>query len=220
MENATNGLIPTRQTLLSRLKDWDDRESWNEFFETYWKLIYSAATKSGLTDSEAQDVVQDTVIAVSKSLPNFKYNPEVGSFKSWLLHVTKWRIIDELRKRPQEKRAWRPPAENDTLRTDVIARLPDPNGFDLQKVWDEEWKQNLVDAAIERVKKKADSKQYQIFDLCVIKEWPISKITKTLRISAAQVYLHKHRISQLVKKELKALEARHNANVPPFKGKI
>src|SRR5688572_618544 len=33
--------IPTRQSLLSRLRDWDDRESWNDFFETYWKLIYS-----------------------------------------------------------------------------------------------------------------------------------------------------------------------------------
>jgi|ERR1043166_1371404 RNA polymerase sigma-70 factor (ECF subfamily) len=218
METVINEMIPTRQTLLSRLKDWDDRESWNDFFETYWKLIYSAAIKSGLTDSEAQDVVQDTVIAVSKSLPNFKYNPEVGSFKSWLLHVTKWRIIDQLRSRPEEKRALAPSPEQD--RTDVIARIPDPNGLDLQKIWDDEWKQNLVDAAIERVKKKADPKQYQVFDLYVLKEWPIAKITKTLHISAAKVYLTKHRITQLIKKETRSLEARHSAGRRPAQGKI
>ncbi len=60
--------IPTRQSLLSRLKDWDDRESWKDFFNTYWKLIYGVAIKSGLSDAEAQDVVQEAVISVAKKM--------------------------------------------------------------------------------------------------------------------------------------------------------
>ena len=43
---------PTRQTLLSRLRDWEDRESWQEFFDSYWKLIYRAGRKAGLTDAD------------------------------------------------------------------------------------------------------------------------------------------------------------------------
>src|SRR2546423_9575172 len=58
--------VPTRYTLLSRLHDWDDAESWREFFETYWRLIYSIAMKSGLNEAEAEDVVQETVICVAK----------------------------------------------------------------------------------------------------------------------------------------------------------
>ena len=54
--------IPTRWSLISRLKDWDDRESWKNFFDTYWKLIYGAAIKAGLSDVEAEEVVQETVI--------------------------------------------------------------------------------------------------------------------------------------------------------------
>src|SRR6266404_6988744 len=77
--------IPTRQSLLSRLRDWNDQESWKVFFDTYWKLIYNAARRAGLSEAEAQDVVQDTVISVSKSMPNFKYHEDQGSFKSWLL---------------------------------------------------------------------------------------------------------------------------------------
>ena len=76
--------IPTRQSLLSRLKSWDDQESWRDFFNTYWKLIYGAAVKSGLNDAEAQDVVQDTVITVAKKMEDFKYDPAVDSFKGWL----------------------------------------------------------------------------------------------------------------------------------------
>ena len=62
-------LIPTRATLLHRLKDWQDQSSWQQFFDTYWKLIYSFALKSGLTEQEAQDAVQETLLAVAKRMP-------------------------------------------------------------------------------------------------------------------------------------------------------
>ena len=66
MKPAKHDSIPTRHSLLNRLKDWRDEASWREFFETYWELIYNVARKAGLNDAEAQDVVQETVIAVAK----------------------------------------------------------------------------------------------------------------------------------------------------------
>src|SRR5262252_3704320 len=68
-------LIPTRESLLSRLKNWEDRESWQDFFDIYWKLIYSMARKAELTDAEAQDIVQETVISVARKIEGFKYDP-------------------------------------------------------------------------------------------------------------------------------------------------
>ena len=96
-----NELIPTRTTLLGRLKDWRDNSSWQEFFDTYWKLIYGFAIKAGLNEAEAEDVVQETMISVAKKIPGFKYNRNIGSFKGWLLMTTRWRIIDQFRKRGQ-----------------------------------------------------------------------------------------------------------------------
>src|SRR6266446_1215878 len=95
--NKTDELIPTRKSLLSRLKNWDDQESWRVFFETYWKLIYTTGIKAGLTETEAQDVVQETVISILKSMGDFKYQSNNASFKSWLLQLTSWRITDQLR---------------------------------------------------------------------------------------------------------------------------
>src|SRR5262245_26498265 len=92
----------TRASLLERLKNWEDKESWREFFAIYWRLIYSTATKAGLSDAEAQDVVQETIITVAKKMPGFKYDPAIGSFKSWLLHTTRWKITDQFRKRGRE----------------------------------------------------------------------------------------------------------------------
>lgn len=206
MAEKRDEFIPTRRSLLSRLKDWDDQESWRDFFNTYWKLIYGAAIKAGLTDAEAQDVVQETVITVAKKMNDFKYDPALGSFKGWLLSTTRWRIEDQRRKRqrggqPRERRS------GETHRTDTIERIPDPASFDLDAVWEREWEKNLMDAALQRVKQKVSPKQYQIFDLHVIKNWPVRKVAEALGVNSAQVYLAKHRITRLLKKQVKGLEA-------------
>src|SRR6266851_5235672 len=99
MSHQKDELLPTRASLLNRLKDWQDQSSWQEFFDTYWKLIYGVARKAGLTDVEAQDVVQETMASVAKHIPTFKYDPAIGSFKAWLLNMTRWRIIAQFRKR-------------------------------------------------------------------------------------------------------------------------
>ncbi|MCW5551622.1 MAG: hypothetical protein KIS67_05575 [Verrucomicrobiae bacterium] len=48
---ARSELLPTRRSLLDRLRNWEDQASWRDFFNTYWKFIYGVAIKSGLSDS-------------------------------------------------------------------------------------------------------------------------------------------------------------------------
>src|SRR5215510_13697894 len=91
--------IATRETLLNRLKDCDDHSSWQRFYDTYRDLIYSFALKAGLSESEAEEVVQETVIGVARKLPEFTYDPARCSFKTWLLNQTTWRIKSQFRKR-------------------------------------------------------------------------------------------------------------------------
>jgi RNA polymerase sigma factor (sigma-70 family) len=201
MAEGPDKFLPTRQSLLVRLQDWDDQESWRDFFNTYWRLIYNTAVKSGLTDAEAQEVVQETVVAVAKQMQDQKYDSAAGSFKAWLLRLTRWRIADQFRKRRPDAA---PAAEHpdETRRTAVIDRIPDPASLDVDAIWDEEWEQTVLEAATERVKRQVNPDQYQIFDLYVIRKWPARKVAKTLNVSLTQVYLAKHRIVRLVKKEV------------------
>ncbi len=198
-------LIPTRHSLLSRLKNWDDSESWNDFFRTYWKLIFRAARKAGLNEAESQDVVQQTIIYVSRRISEFKYNRKRGSFKGWLLQITYWRINDQFRNRliltPDES----PPSASDDD-TDLFDRLPDPAGSLLEQAWDAEWEKNLFDAAVERVKRKVNPKQYQVFDAYVFQEWPAEKVQTVLNVNLGQIKMIKSRISKSIKKEMKYLE--------------
>ena len=76
----------------------------------------------------------------------------------------------------------------------------------MQHVWDTEWEQNLLSIAIERVKRKVSSKQFQIFDLAVLREWPAAQISEALEVTSSYVYLTKHRVHRRFKAELQALQ--------------
>lgn len=203
--------IQTRQSLLGRIKDWQDRESWQQFYDTYSNLIYRTALAAGLSHDEAEEVLQETILTVAKKLnpngegkPAFIYDPEKGSFKGWLLHTTRWRISDQFRKREPVL-----PTMNGDTRTDLTpieAKIPDPSADALEARWDQEWKQNLHEAALERVKRCVKAKHYQVFYLYVIKEWPSEKVARVLGLNAGQVFLAKHRILALMKKEIRRLQ--------------
>src|SRR5437870_13878823 len=133
----TVSLAATRRSLVDRLVNWDDQKRWQEFFDTYWKLIYSTARKAGLTDAEAQEVVQETVITVAKNIDKLKYDPAIGSFKGWQLQITPRRIADQFRKR--EPGNVKPPRSADDRLTATIERVPDSHVVDLDAVWEKEW---------------------------------------------------------------------------------
>lgn len=195
--------IPTRKSLLVRLKDLGDDESWRLFFETYWGLIYRAALRAGLSHSEAEDVVQETVIAVAKYIPKFDYDPEKGSFKHYLLRMTGWRIAGQFRKRmPVSKPFNEQDGEND-FETQSVPAWPA-----VESLWEQEWEGNLLRAAVERVKSRVDGKQYQIFDLNVNQGWSVAKVAQDLNVTRARVYMARHQISKMLKKEIERLRER------------
>lgn len=199
--------IPTRTSLLSRLKNWDDQESWKEFFDTYWKMLYSVARRSGLNEAEAQDLVQDTILAVAKKMPDFHYDPQIGSFKSWLMIIIRRRIIDFLRKRRRhEQHQERPDPASTTSRTGTMERIPDPDGDQIKRIYDEEWEQHLFQIALDRVKKAVDYEEFQVFDCYALKGWPPDQVSKTLNVTMSFVYNAKYRLTKLIKEEVRRLE--------------
>jgi RNA polymerase sigma-70 factor (ECF subfamily) len=206
MAEAVDDLEATRTTLIDRLKNWQDQRSWQDFFDTYWKLIYGVARKSGLTDTEAQEVVQETMISVAKHMPSFQYNRATGSFRAWLLKMTRWRITDQLRKRARSA-AMASFSGETTIGTSTIDKIVDPTGLSLKAIWDAEWESNLMTAAITKVKRQIDPQKYQIFDFYVNKAWAPEQVAATFGVPVGQVYLAKHRITELIKKEIERLEA-------------
>jgi hypothetical protein len=130
----------------------------------------------------------------------------LGTFKGWLGNIIRWRIADQ--------RARRLPTGNppDLLHGEKTWTLPDvrqiPESEDsgLEALWDQEWKTNLFETALRRIRQRVKEEHYLIFDFYVLKHWPVLKVSRRLRVSVGQVYLVKHQISRLIKKEIQVLE--------------
>lgn len=212
MKNADS--IPTRQSLLARLKDLGDQKSWGEFFNAYWRLIHATALKAGLTEVEAQEVVQEVMIAAAKKMPNFTYEPKKDSVKGWLLSVTRWKVADQFRKREKAPSLSRLTPEgalrasesnmpsDDTNRTSTVERMPDPGSLALDTIWEGEWHENLLRAALERVKQTVNPAHYEIYHLHVVQGLSPRQTARALGVSTAAVYLAKHRVVRLLRREI------------------
>ena len=207
MSEESDEFLPTRVSLLGRLKDWGDQESWQDFYDTYHRLIHSVALKAGLTQSEAQDVVQETVLTVAKKIADFRADPALGSFKGWLMVVTRRRIADQFEKRAKAC----PPNQSisqgdDESGTSTINRIVEPASLELDTCWEEQWQKHVFEAAVARVKARVSPLQFQMFELYTLREWPLRRVAQTLGVSAASVYLAKHRIAAALKREVARLE--------------
>ena len=197
--------VTTQSSLVERLKHWSDNQSWQDFYRLYSRLIYTAASHAGLSDAESQEVVQETLISVANKIGAFSYDPGRGSFKTWLLIVTRWRILKQFNKRELER-------QHAAKSVAILVNQPFPQHLStpadgsLEEVWEEEWRRSLYDEAVAQVKRKVSPSQFQLFDLGVTQEWSAKEIARKFGINITKVYMAKHRVSRLIEKEVRRLE--------------
>ena len=195
-------LLETRSSLINRLKDTINGESWEVFFNTYWELIFSVARRAGLSEADSQDIVQETILKVHKSLDRFKYNRERGSFKGWLRTITRSRLTEHFKKQQRQPQTQQPREDED----DPLANLADPQGPELERIWSEEWSRSLIQRSLASLKQQVSLKQYQIFKCHCIDEWTVKETCDALNVNAAQVYMAKQRVGKIFAAKLERLK--------------
>ena len=200
MDNATQ----TPTTLLRAMRDMDNHGGWKEFHDKYARVIHDAARSQGLSETEAEDVVQETLLSVVRTMPDFDYNPARCSFKTWLLHLTRCRIADHFRRRPPVSFLRDVPIR-DGPRTSTVNRIPDPSGSDLSAVWENEWRENLVALALERFKPQVSPIHFQIFYLLIVRQAAPRQVANALKVNLGLVYLVRHRLTPRFKRLVLAL---------------
>lgn len=204
-EPSTHDFSRTRRSLLTRLKNWEDDTGWREFMDKYGRFIYALARKSGFSQEESEDVVQDTLVTVAKRIPDFRYQGEKGSFKAWLVMIVKSRIIDALRKKyrriPSGSGSGSPDGSGGL--EERIAQQEDAFGHEAR--WQEEWENYVLETALSRVKGKLPAKHFLAFRMCCQQQKPAGEVARALGLSLPMIYLIRHRAGRLVAAEINRL---------------
>ncbi|SVC75653.1 uncharacterized protein METZ01_LOCUS328507 [marine metagenome] len=194
----------TRKTLINRLRKTNsDTRSWAEFYDLYHRLVRSVALKAGLSQIDAEDVVQETFFKVSKSIQKFEYDPSKGRFRSWLCLITKQQVANHYRKArklPELPAFWN--EDPDEPHVDI----PDPTN-NWEAIWEAEDRKHTIHLALTRLKTKVKPKPYQIFLAHCIKGMDVKEVANIMEVSANEVYLAKSRVMPLFEEEIQALSA-------------
>jgi RNA polymerase sigma factor (sigma-70 family) len=197
--------LKTRLSLIEKLRDQSDQESWERFYDIYSPLLFRFSRSLGMTASESEDLVQETVISVSKSIGNYRYEPTKCSFKGWLFMIIKRRLIDL--RRFQSRRKTQLHDSLDQQEKDIDKHNLVDSGYLApdQELWESDWELFVRERAYEILKKTAKIEHLQVFDLSVNKGLEVAEISRFLEISKASVYLILHRMRKTLKKERQTL---------------
>lgn len=203
-DEAPTSSVPTRPSLLRRVQAWDDAASWEEFHRLYRKLVYGLARRAGLSHEDAEDVTQDVFKRVAETIHQFESDPARGTFRGWLMNLTRWRIADKFASHPKGERL-RSGGRDRTATggTGTLERLPAPNHLEAE--WESEWQRHLLDAACERIARRVKPRHFQVFELYVRRRTPVLQVSRELGLDPASVYLIGSRLTRQLKAEVARL---------------
>ncbi|MEZ5324452.1 MAG: sigma-70 family RNA polymerase sigma factor [Verrucomicrobiales bacterium] len=189
-------LSVTRLSLVNSLRDWEDQSGWRRFFDVYGHLLFLWSIKAGLSEPEAQEAVQETVLSVAKAMRDEMFERRgKGSFKAWLYGVARNRISDQFRRRRDRE-----------ISSETIETMSEPRDGELERLWDAEWASHRLRRAASLTRERVSAQQFQIFDLYVLREWSVDEVRKTLNVSRPQIYMAKLRIGAVFKEMLEQTE--------------
>lgn len=204
---APHSSLHTRPTLLFRLRDWEDKASWDEFYRLYRNFVYGLAKRGGLTHVEAEEVAQEVFVRVAETIKDFESDPARGTFRGWLAQLTRWRIADKFRARPRDAAGGPSRRSQEAIdATRTIERIADERTAPLDVASESEWQKHVLEAALDRLARRVPAKHFQVFDLYSRQGWPVMRVARELGINPAAVYLIGHRLTKQLKAEVKTLQ--------------
>lgn len=196
--------LQTRASLLKRLRDLDDAESWSEFYRTYERAVRGLARKRGLSEAEAEEVAQEVFQRIAATIHNFEPTPRTGAFRRWLYQLARWRADDKLRER-RRAGTHEPLVEHTTTGPHCLApRFAAPD--DIEAALEADARRKLLNVALERLRHRISPRDLQIYRHLVAEEWPVSRIASFFRIAAPSVYVIRHRVGRLIRTEIERIQ--------------
>lgn len=206
--NEREDWLPTSASLIERLQRQADASAWNrgwrDFFSAYYPVIVRLACRRGIPTNEASDVAQEVLSGIAQNIAEYRYDPEVCQFKTWLFRVANNRIADYFRRRNRSGRLVDSPGAEE-LELDAIA---DPNGLGPDAACERVFEQELLNSALERVAHRVKPMNMRLYMYHVIAGNDVEQTVAHFRdggVKSADVHLARHRIQALVDAELASL---------------
>jgi RNA polymerase sigma-70 factor (ECF subfamily) len=191
---ANLGSRATPPSLLVRMRNAHDAESWRMFVNTYAPLVHGYCRKRGLQDADAADVTQEVLAQVARSIRAFEYDPARGRFRDWLQVVVRGKLARWAERRPRERSV----ADNaDGGKS--LEQLPSREADD---EWAAEFHAHVLQTALERIRDAFGAKNWSAFYEVWARGRPAAEVAGELNMPVAAVYVAKARVLKRLRDEV------------------
>ena len=178
MTTAT-GVPATRPSLLLRIRDPRDTQSWQDFVDVYGPLVYGYCRRRGLQDADAAEVMQEVLLQVNRSMSAFDYHPDQGRFRHWLGAVIRSKL-SRLYRRNHPERA-------NSLMDEFRSITRDTQ-------WNEEFNRHLLQTALEQIRPHFTDTTWCAFELVWVEGVPATDAAARLAEPLDRIYVAKSRV--------------------------
>lgn len=184
----------TRPSLLDALDSQAETSGWRTFFACYAPAVFRVARGRGLGEADAEDVVQQVMLQVSKHISDFDYSPARGKFRNWIRAITETKIIDFFRRN-------RPVVSSDL----VAEQLSTQDAADHEDPWQREWELMDILRCIDEVARDVSPRRMEAFRMYSLEGRSATETAKALEMTENHVYVIRSQILALVRKRLAEL---------------
>jgi len=194
----------TRQTLLRRVKNADDGAAWAEFVAIYRPAVLRFAMRRGLQSADAEDVAQRVFVSVARAMVDWRADDAAGSFRAWLLQVTRNAVLNVLARPPKT------PAAGGTSALRKLNQLVDARALDEELDW--EYRRAEFRQAATKVQQEVEPNTWQAFWLTAVDKRKISETAAELGMSTGGVYAARSRVLRRIKQQVESQRQRQNGD--------
>jgi RNA polymerase sigma-70 factor (ECF subfamily) len=184
MSNAERN--DTSLTLLEQLNRAGDEASWDRLVDLYSPLLRSWLLRYDVQPADADDLIQDVLLTVTKELSGFAHNQQTGAFRNWLRRIVVNRLRNFWRKRGRDVVGGSDLAHR-------LSELEEPQG-ELSQIWDREHNLHLVRQLFELIEPKFSDTTRTAFRRLTLDGATGDEVAQELGITLSAVFNAKSRV--------------------------
>jgi len=189
----------TSLSLLERVRQSPENEGWNRLADLYTPLIRAWLRRYDVQDSDANDLVQEVLLAVSRDLSKFEHRGQPGAFRGWLKAI----LVNRLRKfwRARDRRPQAPGDSNIDAR---LAQLDDPSS-EMSLIWNREHDQYVLRQLLALAEPHFEPTTWNAFCRVALDGAKADVVAREMGISLNAICLAKSRVLRRLRQESEGL---------------
>ncbi len=193
----------TSVSLILRVADESDVVAWEQFAEIYQPLVYRIAISRGLQATDANDLVQEVMTRVARSVSDWNPDADRGTFRGWISRIARNLIIDFLRHKNRLPRT----ADHSDFRR-MIEQTPDDSAESC--LFDLEYERQVFQLAARKIQSRFADKTWQAFWKTAVENEPVAQVAEALSITPGAVYIARSRVMSKLKSTVKKINQQNH----------